>query len=126
MASVGEPRWIDDATFDINAHVVELTEPTWAVCVESFERLRDSVLSKPLDRSRPLWQIAVVPRLQDGRVGVIGRVHHAMADGTAALIVASLLLDTTGLTWRNHPLGPRAMLLACGDGSQTRSRTGSS
>lgn len=94
LGPLGEPRWVDDERFDIAHHVVDLTGPGHAVSQESFARLRDGVLSEPLDRSRPLWQIVLVPRLEDGRVGVIGRVHHAMADGTAALVVATLLLDS--------------------------------
>ena len=56
-----------------------------AVSDASFEALRSTVLSAPLDRSRPLWQISLVPRLEDGRVGMIGKIHHALVDGMAAL-----------------------------------------
>ena len=59
----------------------------------SFEALRSAVLSAPLDRSRPLWQIFLVPRLEDGRVGMVGKIHHALVDGLAALQIVSLILD---------------------------------
>jgi WS/DGAT/MGAT family acyltransferase len=91
---VSEPRWIDDADFDLKAHVVQLTEIDDAVGAKRFDLLRSAVLSAPLDRSRPLWQVFLVPRLHDGRVGMVGKIHHALADGIAALQIGSLFVDT--------------------------------
>jgi WS/DGAT/MGAT family acyltransferase len=90
---LGEPQWVDDERFDIATHVVALSDLEETVSLRRFAQLRDALLSEPLDRSRPLWQIALIPRLEDGRSAVLGRVHHAMADGTAALLVATLVLD---------------------------------
>jgi diacylglycerol O-acyltransferase / wax synthase len=90
---LSEPRWIDDAAFDLRAHIVELTPPDDPVSSASFEALRSTVLSAPLDRSRPLWQIFLVPQLDDGRVGMVGKIHHALVDGLAALQIVSLILD---------------------------------
>lgn len=87
---LGEARWVDDEAFDLDAHIVGLEEP---LSLRRFGELRDELLSTPLDRSRSLWQIAFAPRLEDGRVGVIGRVHHAMTDGGGALLIAALGLD---------------------------------
>ena len=93
---VGAPRWVDDDCFDVAAHVVQLTDGAEPVDPERFAQLRDRLLSQPLDRSRPLWQLAVVPRLTDGGLAVVGRVHHAMADGAAALQIALLTIDIDG------------------------------
>src|SRR3954447_4029673 len=67
---LSEPRWIDDVDFDLRAHIVALTPPDDPVSDASFEAFRSAVLSAPLDRSRPLWQIFLIPRLEDGRVGM--------------------------------------------------------
>jgi WS/DGAT/MGAT family acyltransferase len=88
-----EPRWVDDPHFDVDAHVVALGDPEQALSLRRFGELRDELLSTPLDHSRPLWQIALFPRLADGRMAMVGRVHHTMADGAAALKVAALVLD---------------------------------
>jgi diacylglycerol O-acyltransferase len=93
LGRLGEPRWVDDLRFDIADHVVAVTLPTEIVSWDRFARLRDALLGEQLDRGRPLWQMALIPRLPDGRVGIIGRVHHAMADGVSAMKVAALLLD---------------------------------
>jgi diacylglycerol O-acyltransferase len=111
---LSEPRWVDDPHFDIAAHVLPLTEGDERVSYDSFAALRDAVLSEPLDRSRPLWQIFLVPCLQDGRVGIVGKVHHALVDGIAALQVAGLAVDREADDpvgapewWRPEPqLGP--------------------
>jgi diacylglycerol O-acyltransferase / wax synthase len=115
---LGDPMWVDDPAFDIETHVVALSAFDEPLSLRHFEELRDELLSVPLDRSRPLWQIAFAPRLEDGRVGVVGRVHHAMADGAAALQVASLALDAdptaapgAPLPWQAEP-APRTALRA--------------
>jgi diacylglycerol O-acyltransferase / wax synthase len=90
---LSEPRWVDDVRFDLGAHIVALTPPEDRVSYASFEALRSTVLSAPLDRSRPLWQIFLVPQLEDGRVGMVGKIHHALVDGLAALQIVSLILD---------------------------------
>jgi diacylglycerol O-acyltransferase len=107
---LSEPRWVDDSHFDIAAHVLPLAEPDERVSYDSFAALRDAVLSEPLDRSRPLWQIFLVPCLQDGRVGMVGKVHHALVDGIAALQVAGLVVDRDSddtswarRSWRPEP-----------------------
>jgi diacylglycerol O-acyltransferase len=91
---LSEPRWIDDADFDLAAHIVALTQPDDPVSYASFEALRSAVLSAPLDRSRPLWQIFLIPHLEDGRVGMVGKIHHALVDGLAALQIVALVLDS--------------------------------
>ena len=90
---LSEPRWIDDAGFDLGAHIVALTQPDDRVSHARFEALRSTVLSAPLDRSRPLWQIFLVPQLEDGRIGMVGKIHHALVDGLAALQIVNLVLD---------------------------------
>jgi diacylglycerol O-acyltransferase / wax synthase len=90
---LSEPRWIDDADFDLSAHIVQLTSAGDRVSDETFEVLRSTVLSAPLDRARPLWQVFLVPRLADGRVGMVGKIHHALVDGLAALQIVKLFID---------------------------------
>ncbi|MGI8802114.1 MAG: wax ester/triacylglycerol synthase family O-acyltransferase [Solirubrobacteraceae bacterium] len=88
-----EPRWVEDPGFDLSAHVVELTKPSRSVSYDDFAALRDAVLSEPLDRARPLWQVLLIPRLSDGRVGVLGKIHHSLVDGIAALHIVNLVFD---------------------------------
>ena len=91
---MGEPFWVDDPEFDVSRHVVELGMPNAQLDDRRFAFLCDRVLSEPLPRDRPLWEIRLAPRLRGGRCGIIARVHHALVDGKSALEVALLLFDT--------------------------------
>ena len=90
---LAEPRWVEDRKFDLGVHVQALAEPDEPVSHAAFADVRDALLSEPLDRSRPMWQIFLVPRLEDGRIGLIGKIHHALVDGIAALQIVSLVAD---------------------------------
>ena len=115
---LSEPRWVDDPGFDLDAHVVQLTGADDPVSNETFDALRSTVLSAPLDRSRPLWQVCVVPCLQDGRVGMIGKIHHALVDGIAALQIARLFLDADPEPERGGAVA--GWLAACGGRGRAR------
>lgn len=83
---VSDPVWADDPDFDVMRHVHRSPST-------DFSELVDMVMSRPLERDRPLWELWVADRLEDGRLGVVGKVHHCMVDGLAAVELATLLLD---------------------------------
>lgn len=85
---VNDPVWVDDPEFDIARHVRHSPSP-------DFDQLADEVMSAQLDRDRPLWELWIADRLPGGGLGVIGKAHHAMVDGLAAVELATLLLDPT-------------------------------
>jgi diacylglycerol O-acyltransferase len=80
------PVWVDDPMFDVSRHVKRAQTATIGEAVDEF-------MSEPLPRDRPLWQVCITDRLDDGRIGVIGKAHHCMVDGIAAVELASLLVD---------------------------------
>jgi WS/DGAT/MGAT family acyltransferase len=84
---VNAPEWVDDPAFSIDRHVY------WAN--GSLEDLVDEVMSIPLRRDRPLWEIWVYENAADGEFALVGKAHHCMVDGLAALELASLILDPT-------------------------------
>ena len=85
---VNHPVWVDDEDFDIERHVRRTSSTNLAEAT-------DEVMSAQLGRDRPLWELWIADRLPDRRIGVIGKAHHAMADGLAAVELATLLLDPT-------------------------------
>jgi diacylglycerol O-acyltransferase / wax synthase len=91
---VAEPRWVDDADFDVRRHVLRLGRADEVLSPARFAELCDAVLSKPLRRQHPLWELYLAPQLDGGRVGVVCKLHHAMVDGKSAVEVATLLFDT--------------------------------
>lgn len=92
---LGEPYWVDDESFQVGRHVTALAGARDRVSPARFAELCDGVLSVPLDRSRPLWHVYLVPRLEDDRVGLLVKLHHAMVDGKSAVELGLLLLDLT-------------------------------
>jgi WS/DGAT/MGAT family acyltransferase len=86
----GRLIWVDDPELDLNWHVasVEAPEPLGD---RELRELVGSLLAERLDHRRPLWRIDVAP-LTGGRTALIGRIHHAMADGVSALRLAAQLL----------------------------------
>jgi diacylglycerol O-acyltransferase / wax synthase len=86
------PIWVDDRHFDIAYHVRHAALPPPG----RIDQLTDYVariMSRQLDRSRPLWELYVVEGLEDGRVAYLGKTHHAMIDGVTGIDIATLLLD---------------------------------
>lgn len=89
---LGRPIWVDDDRFDVAYHVrlTALPRPgTW----DQLVTLTTRVQSQLLDRSRPLWEIWFVEGLEDGRIGLLQKTHHAMVDGASGVDVATVLLD---------------------------------
>jgi WS/DGAT/MGAT family acyltransferase len=90
---LAEPSWVDDDRFDVARHVTVPAEGGGPLSAERFRLLSDEMLSEPLDRARPLWHIYLVPRLDDSRLGLIFKMHHALVDGKSAVELALLLFD---------------------------------
>lgn len=109
---LGGPLWVDAVRFDIRDHVVARTLPpgtgqTGLLAV--IEELR----SQRFDPSRPLWRMWLMPGLPDGRVALFVKLHHAIADGMAAMTTIAAFLDadpqapiTPASPWTPAPAPP--------------------
>jgi WS/DGAT/MGAT family acyltransferase len=86
------PYWIDDPEFDLEYHVRELAippPPTDAKIAEQVAR----IFARPLDRSRPLWELYLIHGLDDGNVGLLTKIHHSAVDGMSGAEILGVLLD---------------------------------
>jgi diacylglycerol O-acyltransferase len=87
------PRWIDDDRFRVRDHVAHVALPAPG----GYDELREwaaDFYSHRLDRTRPLWEMALIEGLSEGRWAVAHRTHHSLVDGVGSVDVAYLLLDT--------------------------------
>lgn len=82
-------HWIE-TTPDVEHHI-RAVEP-----VDGLTGLEDrcaELMGQPLAGDRPLWEILVVPGATAGGLGVVLRIHHAVADGMTAAVIVQRLFD---------------------------------
>ncbi len=86
------PLWSDDEQFDIGYHVRRSALPRPGTN-DQLRELVARIVSRPLDRSRPLWEIYFVEGLSAGRVALLYKTHQALVDGVHTVDLGQLLLD---------------------------------
>lgn len=89
---LGAPEWVDDPGFDLARHVRHIAVPRPGDDGELLQLAAD-VISRRLDRDRPLWEIWVIEGLSDNRWAMLTKIHHCMADGIAATHMLAGLSD---------------------------------
>src|ERR1039457_286374 len=123
-----QPYWVDDEDFDLEFHVREIALPrpgSDAQLTEQVSRLH----SRPLDRTRPLWETYLISGLAKKRQAVYTKIHHGAIDGVSGAEVLTLLLDLTPAgrpptsipAFRpERPPGPAWMLTSAGRAAALR------
>ncbi|HSE09431.1 MAG TPA: wax ester/triacylglycerol synthase family O-acyltransferase [Nocardioidaceae bacterium] len=89
---LGNPVWVDDDDFDLTFHVRRSALPRPG----SMAQLRDLVariMSRRLDRSRPLWEVYLVEGLEHGRFAILSKSHQILVDGISTVDLGQVLLD---------------------------------
>jgi WS/DGAT/MGAT family acyltransferase len=82
-------HWIESVP-DVEHHI-RLVEP-----VDGLGGLQDKcaeLTGEPLAWDRPMWEVLVVPGASATGVGVVLRIHHAVADGMTAAVIVQQLFD---------------------------------
>lgn len=89
---IANPVWVDDPQFDLSYHVRRSALPVPGD-QDQLEEFVARILSRPLDRDRPLWEAYFVEGVEDGRFAVVTKAHQSMVDGIEAVDIAALILD---------------------------------
>ena len=89
------PMWLENCDVDLDYHLRRVQVPSPGGRRELDEVIGD-VASTPLDRSRPLWEFHFAEGMADNRFALIGKVHHALADGVASANLLARLMDFAG------------------------------
>jgi len=115
---LANPVWVDDDHFDIGYHVRRSALPRPG-STDQLRELVSRIVSRPLDRARPLWEIYFVEGLTDGRVALLYKTHQALVDGVETVDLGQVLLDKDpevkllgGDEWHPHRRPSNAVLLA--------------
>ena len=114
----GKALWVDDNRFDIHRHVRERAVDPPGGDTELLDAAA-RICEHLLDRSRPLWELWFLTGLTGGRVGVLLKLHHSVADGIAAVMLMASLFDAepgapepVSKPWAPQRIPKRSQLLA--------------
>ncbi len=91
---IGPMFWADDPDFDIEFHLRELGLPSPGTDGQLGEQVA-RLHARPLDRSRPLWEMYLIHNVEGDRQAVYTKVHHAAIDGVSGAEVLATLMDIT-------------------------------
>ncbi len=98
---LANPVWVQADDVDLKYHVQRVVLPrpgTQAQLEECVGRLH-SIL---LDRTRPLWMVYIIEGLQSGQAAYYTKIHHALLDGQAAVLLSRVLFDLAPRGKRNR------------------------
>ena len=100
-----------DPNVDLDFHVreIHLARPGM---VDQLAEQVSRIVGRPMDRSRPLWEVYVIDGLHSGRWALLTKYHHATIDGAAGQLMLDVLTDTepdaptpaAGPSWEPEPL----------------------
>ncbi len=88
---VNDAVWIDDDHFDLAYHIRQASLPRPGTDTQLQQRVAE-ILERPLNRSRPLWEIWIIEGLDARRVALLAKVHHCMVDGVGGVELLAALL----------------------------------
>src|SRR5215212_8223717 len=91
---IDHPYWIEDAEFDLDFHVRDsAVAPPGSD--KQLAQTVERIFARPLDRSRPLWELYLIHGLEGGNVAMLTKIHHAVVDGVSGAEILGILLDVS-------------------------------
>ncbi len=81
---MGRWQWAEDDHFDLDHHFRHSSLPRPGRIRELLS-LVSRLHGTLMDRSHPMWEMHIIEGLEDGRIAVYGKLHHALFDGVAAM-----------------------------------------
>ena len=91
---LGLPYWVDDPEFDLEYHLREIALPAPGDSAQLAEQVA-RIHARPLDRSRPLWEMYLIHGVQGDRAALYYKIHHAAIDGISGAEILTAILDRT-------------------------------
>ncbi|MCL8025079.1 WS/DGAT/MGAT family O-acyltransferase [Nocardioides bruguierae] len=92
LRTAGQLVWLPDRQLDLEHHVRHNALPRPGRYRELFE-LCSRLHAQRLAWDRPLWESHVIEGLDDGRVAVYTKIHHALIDGVAGMRLLQSVLS---------------------------------
>jgi diacylglycerol O-acyltransferase len=89
---VANPVWVDDDDFDLTFHVRRSALPRPG-SMDQLRELTARIMSRQLDRNRPLWELYLIEGLDKGRFAILSKSHQILVDGVATIDLDQVILD---------------------------------
>jgi diacylglycerol O-acyltransferase len=96
------PVWVDDEDFDLTYHVRQSAVPRPG-SMEQVQELVARIITRPLDRSRPLWEMYLIEGLDDGRFAILSKSHQTLVDGISTVDLGQVVLDVDTVSRERIP-----------------------
>ncbi len=116
------PYWLEDPDFDLDFHVRHIGLPPPGDRHQLAEQVA-RIVARPLDRSRPLWELYLIEGLEGGYVAQLTKIHHCAIDGVSGAEMLTTLLDLSPeprkvppprRAWRPEPVPTQVEMMARG------------
>ncbi|HEY6648830.1 MAG TPA: wax ester/triacylglycerol synthase family O-acyltransferase [Mycobacterium sp.] len=91
---LARPVWIDDRDFDITYPLRRSALPSPGSDAQLHELIA-RLGSRPLDKSRPLWEMYLIEGLARNRIAIYTKSHQALVNGMTALEIGHVIADRT-------------------------------
>ncbi|MDA4107134.1 WS/DGAT/MGAT family O-acyltransferase [Mycolicibacterium holsaticum] len=91
---LARPVWVDDREFDITYHIRRSALPSPGSDAQLHELIA-RLGSRPLDKSRPLWEMYLIEGLAKNRIALYTKSHQALVNGMTALEIGHVIADRT-------------------------------
>ena len=88
------PAWVDDPDFDVRWHIRHTALPSPGG-PDEIGRLMSRVMTRRMDRRRPMWEYWFCEGLEGGRWALLSKLHHCLVDGVSGTDLYQLVLDPT-------------------------------
>ena len=106
---IANPVWVDDDDFDLTFHVRRSALPRPG-SMDQLRELVGRIMSRQLDRHRPLWEVYLIEGLEHGRFAILSKSHQVLVDGVSTVDLGQVILDvdpkqreTVPDDWRPRP-----------------------
>ncbi len=113
------PTWEDDPNFDIRNHIIRIS-PASPLSDAQLTDLSAELFEKPLDRTKPVWEMYIIDNVEGDRSAIVSKVHHCLVDGVSGIELLMATLDISpepapppeAPPWQPKPLPNAAAQLA--------------
>src|SRR4051812_24385882 len=126
---LARPVWVDDDDFDLTYHVRQSALPRPG-SMGQVQELVARIIARPLDRTRPLWEMYLIEGLEGGRFAILTKTHQTLVDGIATIDLGQVILDTDTVVrprvpdeWKARPEPSFAALVTDALGERVRHPT---